>query len=55
MAVNDPVIDGREGAEHRRIRAERVKAQPCQKCGGLTIMLRDGLCKFCHDDKVYHS
>lgn len=43
------------GAELRRVRAAGTKAKPCTGCGGFAILLREGLCKFCYDEKVYHA
>lgn len=50
------VIDGTIGRLHQQLRAERkAPCLACTSCGGFALLLRDGLCAFCYDDKVYRE
>lgn len=52
--VND-VENGTIGRIHQQLRTARPPCLTCSACGGKTILLRDELCKYCFDERVYHA
>lgn len=46
--MNEDVIQA-EGELHRRLRSQAWPIHTCAGCGGVTLRIRDGLCRVCFD------